>query len=146
MEDERVVEFSTIVRAEPRRVYDAMATAAGLDGWFTKGTTLEARPGGVLVLRWKNWGVEDFTGEMVGEVVEARAVRRFVFRWPVDSGGYMTTVTIDFHTHRDGTLVRLSEGVYEKGAVGTRDMLNRAAGWAQALTLMKMWVEHGVRY
>ncbi len=142
----REVRFETIVRAEPEKVYDAIATADGLNGWFTSSTTLEARPGGALVFRWKNWGVEKFTGEMTGDVVEARRPDRFTFRWPVDSGGYMTTVTIDIETHEEGSVVRLVEGVYEDDDVGTQDMLNRASGWAQALTLMKFWIEHGVTY
>lgn len=142
----REVRFSTIVRAEPGRVFDAMATAEGLDSWFTTGTSMEPQPGGALVLRWKNWGVEDFTGEMVGEVVEVTRPGRLSFRWPVDSGGYMTTVVFDFEPHEDGTLVRLVEGVYEDGDTGNQDMLNRATGWAQAITMMKYFVEHGVTY
>lgn len=142
----REVRFQTIVRAEPEQVYDAIATAEGLNGWFTSSTTLEARPGGALVFGWKDWGVEKFTGEMTGDVVEARRPDRFSFRWPVDSGGYMTTVAIDIETHEEGSVVRLVEGVYEDDDVGTQDMLNRASGWAQALTLMKFWVEHGVTY
>lgn len=39
----REVRFDTIVRAEPEEVFDAIATAEGLDAWFTSGTTLEAR-------------------------------------------------------------------------------------------------------
>lgn len=140
----REVRFDTIVRAEPERVFDAIATAEGLDGWFTSGTTLEEKAGGVLVFRWKDWGVEKFTGEIVGNVVDLRRPHQFVFRWPVDSGGYMTTVRIDVESDAEGAVVRLVEGVFEDGEVGTQDMLNRASGWAQALTLMKVWVEHGV--
>ena len=142
----REVQFETIVRAEREKVYDAIATAEGLDAWFTDGTELDATPGGPLVFRWKNWGVERFTGEMRGTVVEARPPERFAFRWPVDSGGYQTTVTIDFQDHDDGCVVRLREGIYDDDDVGTQDMLNRATGWAQALTLMKFWVEHGATY
>lgn len=140
----REVRFATIVRAEPDEVYDAIATARGLDGWFTKGTELEAQPGGRLVFRWQDWGLEKFTGEMVGEVLEARRPARFSFRWPVDSGGYMTTVTIDIEAHEEGCVVSLVEGVYDDDDVGTQDMLNRATGWAQAMTLMRFWVEHGI--
>jgi uncharacterized protein YndB with AHSA1/START domain len=143
----REVRFSTLVRAEPGSVFDAVATTDGLDRWFTRaGSTLEPGPGGALVFRWQGWGVDDWSGEMVGEIVEHRRPERFAFKWPVDSGGYMTTVTIDFAPHKDGTVVRLVEGVYESGDVGLQDMLNRAAGWAEALTLMKFWVEHGVTY
>jgi len=145
MANVREVRFDTIVRAEPEEVFDAIATAEGLDAWFTSGTTLDAKAGGVLIFRWVNWGVEKFSGEMAAVVVEAQRPDRFVFRWPVDSGRYMTTVNIDIEAHADGTVVRLVEGVYEDGEVGTQDMLNRASGWAQALTLMKFWGEHGVR-
>ena len=147
MSETREVRFSTLVRAEPGIVFDALATAEGLDRWFTRGgSTLEPGPGGALVFRYKNWGVEDFTGEMVGEVVEHHRPERFSFRWPVDSGGYMTTVAVDFEPHEDGTVVTLVEGVYEDDATGLQDMLNRSSGWAQALILMKFWVEHGVTY
>jgi uncharacterized protein YndB with AHSA1/START domain len=141
----REVRFDTIVRADPEKVFDAIATAEGLDGWFTSGTELDSRPGGTLILRWKDWGLEKFTGEMRGDVVELRRPNRFAFRWPVDSGGYKTTVTIDIEAHEDGSVVRLAEGTYDDDDVGTQDMLNRATGWAQALTLMKFWVEHGLR-
>jgi uncharacterized protein YndB with AHSA1/START domain len=143
----REVSFSTLVRAEQESVFDALATAEGLDRWFTHGgSTLEPGAGGALVFRYRNWGVGDFTGEIEGEVVEHRRPERFSFRWPVDSGGYMTTVVVDFEAHENGTLVKLVEGLYEEGDVGLQDMLNRASGWAEALTLMKFWVEHGLLY
>ena len=141
----REVRFDTIVRAEPEKVFDAIATAGGLDGWFTVGTELDPRSGGSLILRWKDWGVEKFSGELRGDVVEHRRPERFAFRWPVDSGGYMTTVTIDIEAHDEGSVVRLVEGAYDDDDVGVQDMLHRATGWAQALTLMKFWVEHGLR-
>jgi len=140
----REVRFDTIVRAEPERVFDAIATADGLDAWFTSGTTLEAKAGGALIFRWVDWGLEKFTGEMAGNVIESNRPGKFVFRWPVDSDGYMTTVTITIEATEEGSIVRLVEGEYEKGEVGNQDMLNRASGWAQALTLMKFRVEHGV--
>jgi uncharacterized protein YndB with AHSA1/START domain len=146
MKTTREVRFETIVRANREKVYDALATAEGLDGWFTVGTELESKPGGALIFRWKDWGVEKFTGEMRGTVVESRRPERFAFRWPVDSGAYQTTVTIDFQPHEEGCVVQLLEGIYDDDDAGTRDMLNRATGWAQALTLMKFWVEHGVTY
>ena len=141
----REVRFDVVVRAAADKVFDAIATAEGLDGWFTTGTELDPKPGGTLVLRWQDWGVNKFTGAMNGDVVEIRKPDRFAFRWPVDSGGYMTTVTIDIEAHDEGSLVRLVEGIYEDDDVGTQDMLNRATGWAEALTLMKFWVEHGLR-
>jgi len=53
----------------------------------------------------------------------------------------MTTVTIDIEYYKEGCVVRLIEGICDDDDVGTQDLLNRATGWAHALTLMKFWVE-----
>lgn len=139
------VEAKVLVKAEPDRVWKAIATAPGLDGWFTAGTVLDPTPGGSLVLRWERWGPDAFTGTYEGTVLEADPPRRFSFRWPVDAKTYDTTVEIDLEPRVDETLVRLVERGFEEGPAGLREMLNRSAGWGEALALMKLFVEHGVR-
>ncbi len=143
---DRKVEFSTLVRATPGRVYDALATSEGLDGWFTRGATVRAEPHGEIVFRWKNHGLNSYSGENGGPVLEARRPERFVFQWKADSGKYLTTVEITFSAVDQGTIVRLIEYGYEDSPEGTRDFLNRVSGWAEALTLMKFYVEHGKTY
>ena len=143
--DENVL-FDIIVRVKPETVYDALTTAEGLNGWFTSGTSIDAKPGGKLLFRWKNWGPSKYTGELGGPVLEAERPSRFVFQWPVDSRSYLTTVEIDIESHPEGCLVRLVESGYDTGPDSIRDMLNRAAGWSQALLLMKMYLEHGIKY
>lgn len=143
---ERKVNFGLLVRATPARVYDALATGDGLDGWFTEGASVQARPGGRIQFRWKNWGPFEYTGENGGPVLEAKRPERFVFQWKADSGGYSTTVEIDFEPRETGTFVRLVEYGYEEGPTGLQDLLNRATGWGCVLTLMKFYVEHGIRY
>jgi uncharacterized protein YndB with AHSA1/START domain len=143
---ERKVNFSLLVRATPARVYDALTTSDGLDAWFTHGATVEARPGGRIKFRWKNWGPYEYTGENGGPVLEAKRPERFAFQWKADSGGYDTTVEIDFEPRETGTFVRLVEYGYEEGPTGLQDLLNRATGWGCVLTLMKFYVEHGIRY
>jgi uncharacterized protein YndB with AHSA1/START domain len=140
------VRFTTLVRATPEQVYDAIATSEGLDAWFTSGATVDARPGGQIQFRWKDWGFDKYTGENGGPVLEARRPVRFVFQWKVDTDSYFTTVEIDFEPVEGGTLVRLVEYSYEDTPTGLKDMLARASGWGEALTLMKFYVEHGVRY
>ena len=131
--DEKV-SFITLVRVKPEPVYDALATAEGLDAWFTTGASVDARPGGEIHFRWKDWGLERYTGENGGPVLEARRPERLVFRWKVDSFLYETTVEIDFEPVAEGTVVKLIEYGYEDSPTGIKDMLNRASGWAQALS------------
>jgi len=139
------VEVRVVVKAPPETVWEALASGPGLDGWFTTGATVEARPGGRLVFRWERWGPDDFTGTYEGTVVEAAAPGRFVFRWPVDARTYDTTVEVDLEPRGGATLVRLAEHGFEEGPAGLREMLNRSSGWGEALALMKLFVERGVR-
>jgi uncharacterized protein YndB with AHSA1/START domain len=143
--DEKV-NFRTLVRTNPERVYDALATGRGLDEWFTTGATVDARPGGVMHFRWQGWGLDHYTGDNLGPVLEARRPERFVFQWKADSGSYDTTVEINFEKVGEGTIVHLIETGYEDTSEGMQDLLNRVSGWAQVLTLMKFYLEHGVKY
>ncbi len=145
MATHRRVDFTISVRAGPDRVYDALTTAKGLDAWFTKGATVEAVAGGSIWFRWENWGSHAYSGENGGLVLEARRPNRFAFRWKVDSGAYETTVEINLEQRGEETLVRVVEYGFEESPVGMKDLLNRASGWGHVLTLLKFYVEHGLR-
>ena len=90
------VDFRILMRVPPERAYDAIATAGGLDAWFTVGAEVDARRGGEIHFRWKDYGLHKYTGENRGPVLEADRPRRFVFQWKVDTRDYNTTVAIDF--------------------------------------------------
>ena len=134
------------VRASPEKVYDGLATAAGLDGWFTEGATVDARAGGEIRFRWKEWGPNKVTGSDGGPVLEAERPRRFVFQWRPDDESYATTVEITFEPVEGGAVVRLRERGYHDTPNGLKAMLDCAAGWGEALALWKFYVEHGLRY
>jgi uncharacterized protein YndB with AHSA1/START domain len=140
------VNFKTLIRVAPERAYDALATEAGLNEWFTTGATLDAQPGGAIRFRWKDWGVDRYTGEIPGRVAAYDRPARYVFQWRADSGAYDTTVDVNFEPVPEGTIVRLVETGYEGTPDGMQDLLNRVSGWAEVLTLMKFYLEHGARY
>jgi uncharacterized protein YndB with AHSA1/START domain len=140
------VDFRILVRVAPERVFDSLATADGLNGWFTQGTELEPRTGGRLLLRFEDYGLDHYTGDFPGRVLEWQRPDRYAFRWEADSRGYFTTVEINFKPMKEGTLVHLIEYGYEDTPTGLQDLLNRASGWAAVLTQMKYYLEHGVRY
>jgi len=139
------VETRVLVKAPPERVWEALATGPGLDGWFTTGASVDARAGGRIAFRWERWGPDGFTGTYEGTVLEAAPPRRLVFRWPVDARTYETTAEVDLEAKGAATLVRLVEHGFEEGPAGLREMLNRSAGWGEALALLKLFLEHGVR-
>lgn len=137
---------STLIRAEPEKVFDAFTTAEGLDGWFTSGAEVDPHTGGEIRFRWFDWGPDRFSGEDGGPVLEARRPERFVFQWFPAGPSAPTTVEVDFEPVPAGTVVRLREHGYPDTPAGLRACLDCAAGWGEALTLLKFYVEHGIRY
>jgi len=140
------VRCSILIRAAPELVYDAFATAEGVDGWFTSGANVDARPGGQIIFRWREWGPESYNGEDGGPVLEADRPRRFAFQWHTDNPSYDTTVELDIESTERGTVVHLREHGFQDTPGGRKKLLENASGWGEALALWKFYVEHGVRY
>jgi uncharacterized protein YndB with AHSA1/START domain len=138
------IRVATLVRAPREHVYDALTQAEQLDAWFTTGSEVDPRAGGEMVWRWVEWGPDRYTGEDRGPVLEARRPERYVFQWQERLGG--TTVEVDFEEHRDGTAVRLREHGYPDTPEGRAQHMSCSTGWGEALTLLKFYVEHGIRY
>lgn len=136
------IEHAVWIRAATGRVYEALTTGAELDRWFTDGATVDARPGGEICWRWKEWGPNKVTTEDCGPILEADPGRRFVFQWHADP----TTVEIDLEEQGGGCVVRLRERGYRKTLRGLKSQMSCAVGWGEALTLLKFYVEHGVTY
>jgi uncharacterized protein YndB with AHSA1/START domain len=138
------IRYSTYIQAPPRRVYETLTTASGWDAWFTQGTELDARPGGFIQLRWVNLGVDHSMGEDGGPVLEAVPSRRFVFQWtPGDSP---TTVAFDLEPRGPGTVVRVTEAGHTTSQGDLEALVECAGGWGEALTLLKMYLEHGITF
>lgn len=140
------IKYATLVHADRERVYDAFTTAEGLDAWFTQGARVDARPGGEIFFRWVDWGPDHDTIDIKGEVIEAQRPERFVYTWYETDPAEATTVATTFEARDDGTVVRLREYGYPDTPEGYKSMVEVAAGWGEALTLLKVYAEHGVRY
>lgn len=133
------IKHSMFIRAPREKVYDAFATADGLDAWFTRGAHVDLRPGGAMLFRFVDWGPEnDINTQFPGRVIEAKRPERLVFEW--GDSGKESTVEIDLLERAGGTLVRLRE----HGFRDIRSLIGNASGWGEALTLSKFWLEHGI--
>jgi uncharacterized protein YndB with AHSA1/START domain len=141
-----VIRHKTLIHASVERVYATFTTAEEMDRWFTQGARIDARPGGTIRFRWVDWGPEHISAEDGGPVLEADRPVRFVFQWHPDEPSYATTVEVDFVPVGNGTVMSLLEHGYPDTPSGRRACLNCAAGWGEALTLLKFYVEHGLRY
>lgn len=65
---------------------------------------------------------------------------------PPNNPSYSTTVEVDFQPTAGGTIVRLHEHGYQDTPTGRKALINCTAGWREALTLVKFYVEHSIRY
>ena len=140
-------EAKTFVRAPRDRVYDAFATAEGLNAWFTKGAEIDSRPGGPMRFRFQDWGAEhDINVTFPGRVVEAKRPERFVFQWGDEGLTHATTVEITFEERGRGTLVKVREFGFADTAEGMGSLIRNSEGWGEAVTLVKFYLEHGLVY
>ncbi|MFW9943564.1 MAG: SRPBCC domain-containing protein [Candidatus Sifarchaeia archaeon] len=140
------IKQTSLIRASPEKIYDAFATGAGLDSWFTSGSEVDARPGGEIKFSWKDWGPDKYTQVSKGRVLEAERGKRFVFQWSPDNPTYATTIQIDLEVTDDGTILRLREHGFRNTPSGRAAMAECAAGWGEAITLLKFYVEHDITY
>jgi uncharacterized protein YndB with AHSA1/START domain len=107
---------------------------------------VDDHPGGEIRLRWVDWGPERITTEDGGPVLEFIPSKRFVFQWHPERHDYATTVEFDLQPVENGTILSLREHGYEDTPSARIAMLDCAAGWGEALTLLKFYLEFGVRY
>lgn len=138
------IEHATYINTPPERVYRTLTTGEGWDAWFTKGTKVDPRPGGTILLRWENSGAGRWTTEDGGPVLEAEPNRKLAFQW--GPGSCPTTVDITLERIGPGTLVSLVESGYPLSNSDLEACLGCAVGWGEALTLLKFYLEHGVTY
>lgn len=71
---DRVVELTH----SQEKVWAALTTADGLNGWFGHKTDIDLRPGGLAHMHWEDDG---FTANMVIKVVEPMS--RFAYTWEI---------------------------------------------------------------
>ncbi len=138
------IQVNTYIAVPPPRVYEALTTGLVWDAWFTQGTEVEARPGGTILFRWVEAQVDRYTATAGGPVLEADPPRRFVFQWtPGDS---TTTIEFDLEPLGPGTKLLVKESGHEVTQKDVEALVDCAAGWGEALALLKFYLEYDVTY
>jgi uncharacterized protein YndB with AHSA1/START domain len=155
------IKWMSYIDAPVERVYRTLTTAEGWDGWFTRGTSLDEQR---ILLRWRDaaanrhrvtlWGPVHTDMEIGGPIVAAEHNQRFAFEW--NPAGHPTTVDFHMQPRGSGTVVTVSESGYTEadlaatGVTGQVDQRSPfamcASGWGEALTLLKLYLEHGLTY
>jgi len=133
----------TFIAVSREKVFDTITSAEGWNAFFTTGLEIEARPGGKMIWRWKDWGPDFYTTEVQGEVVKVERPGLFVFQWGSER---RTTITFKLIEQFGGTVVDLTEEGYLDTPDDRAMILECAAGWGEALTLLKFYIEKQLVY
>jgi uncharacterized protein YndB with AHSA1/START domain len=122
------LERTVFIGAAPEVVFRFLTETPRWAAWWGAGSTIDARPGGSLLIRYPN-GVQ-----VAGAVVEVQPPRRMVFTYGYASGKPIppgsSRVTIELERDRDGTRVHL---VHEFAEAAVRD--EHIQGWCYQLSL-----------
>jgi len=154
---EHVLERTVLIRAKRETVFRYFTDSERFAAWWGAGSTIDARPGGPLRIRYPNGVLAS------GEVVEVAPPDRIVFTYgyedparPVRPGGSRVVVTLQ--ERKDGTLLHLRHELPDAAArdqhvqgwryqlavfanVVTREL---SAGLAQAVdAFLAAWSEKG---
>jgi uncharacterized protein YndB with AHSA1/START domain len=143
---DKIIKQRTYIAAPPERVYDTITDASEWDKFFTPGMTLDPTPGGKCVFRWKDWGPDFYTVEADGDVVEANRPHCFAFRWYACGPEFPTTIRFELEAKHGGTVLTVTESGHPNTDRGRAMIVECAAGWGEAVTLLKFYLEHGVIY
>jgi uncharacterized protein YndB with AHSA1/START domain len=119
---------SLVIRARRETVFTFFTDSAQWASWWGAGSTIDARPGGRVLIRYPN-GVE-----VAGEVLDVRAPERIAFSYGYVSGTPMpvgdSRVTVRLEVHPQGTLLQLT---HEFKEAAQRDA--HVPGWRYQLSV-----------
>lgn len=136
------IAFTTYIDVSPAQVYAILTSSKGWDTWFTYRTRIDPQAGGQIQFYWKDFGPYHLSIRANGIVLEAETDRKLMFQWQVAS--VATTVTIVLEELEGGTLMKLTEEGHTASDQDLAVLVDSAAGWGEALTRLKYFLEYGV--
>lgn len=122
-------------------VFDAVYHPDKLKGYFTTGGASAPLDPGTQVM----WDFADHPGAFPVDVKEMVANQLIAFEWDAREGGYKTRVEMRFEAvDASTTLVTISESGWRDTPKGLESSYGNCQGWAQMLSCLKAYVEHGI--
>lgn len=140
-----MIKFRTYINCPPAKVFKAISTGDGWDGWFTNGTEINFDKKKIF-FRWKDLGPDKFTGEEEASLIEMKPNELFSFSWHGNTFQHPTLVSLRLEKKGDGTIITVTDEGYPKNDKGEVMYMDCSAGWAEAMTLLKVYLEEGYRY
>lgn len=141
----RPIEFSTYINKPRAEVYQSLITMDGWNGCFTTGATIDLSSR-IIHFRWQNLGPEKINAETEGKDVEFEENKKMSFSWHHNSLPEPTRVSFELSDKGEGTIITVKDEGYTQSEKGEFMFMDCTAGWAEFLTLLKIYLETGYRY
>lgn len=138
------VYHKTYILASPEELYRRLTSGVGWERWFASRAEVGENVGQAIYFRWDDFGPDHYTAEDHGRVLQLEKNRLFSFSW--HPGDFETAVIFEFQPHHEGCFLSVLEKGYRFVSNDMKLALQVAAGWGEALTLFKFFVEHDLVY
>ena len=122
------------IRATPEKVYQRVASTAGIAEWFTQASSPDYRKGGTLELRFSDESVQ-FT------ITELTEPSRIVWHCTTEENAWFNMdITFEFSAQGDSTVVRFDHLGWPEVTDRFRDC---SMSWAYFLESLRSLLEEG---
>ena len=140
------IHFKTVIKSNPEKIYPLLTTAKGWDSWFTRGMIFNLEKNAEVQFAWKDWGADKVTESEKAVVLDFIPDKYLKFDWNFFLPEGPTTVEIFIKAKGEVTVVEVIQTGFHQTKSGLNMFTQCSAGWAEALTLLKFYVEHGISY
>ena len=139
-----VVSHHTFINEPHSKLYSRLISGDGWEKWFASEAIIGGQVGDEVSFQWENFGADNYTASDMGKIVSLNENSLFAFTW--HPGANETLVSLQFRSSKNGCFLSVEETGYSNTAEDLDVALKVASGWGEALTLLKMYVEHGILY
>jgi uncharacterized protein YndB with AHSA1/START domain len=140
------IHFKTAIKSDPETVYRLITTSKGWDSWFTKGMVFRLEKNSEALFSWRDWGADKITETERAVVLDFVPNRYLKFNWNFFLPEGPTTVEIFLISRENDTVIEVTQYGFHNNKSGLTMFTQCSAGWAEALTLLKIYIEHGINY
>ncbi len=136
--------YSTLVRKNIEDVWEAFIDVNKLRSWFSPSVEISFETNSIKLV-WVDWGKYRIYTEDRGSILNVEKPHCFSFSCHPYDPNHEIIVKITLEEVSEGTLIRLHEYGYQNIEGISRAMVSRAAGWGEVLTMLKVYLEHGIK-
>ena len=122
-------------------VFQAVYDPKMLSQYFTTGVASAPMDEGTTV----TWGFHDYPGTFPVKILRTIPNELLEFEWEIMDSKELSQVTIRFEPMSENTtMVKISEKGWKPDQEGLDKSYNNCMGWAQMITHLKAFLEHGI--